>query len=416
MWRRMISVWEFGRNSGKKIDKNLDLRAVWVSYLETDDFLQHSDGSEKAFREFAERIAGRSKDMGLNCIIFQVRPFGDALYDSELFPWSEHISSSQGVSPGYDPLKIMTAVCHRYNLRIEAWVNPYRIGSDTSDFSKDNPALPWIQSKSRNVLKYQGMYYYNPSKKEVRKLIARGVKELVKKYDIDGIHLDDYFYPDFSGDNAGAVFDAGDYKAGVKAGRISASTSLSEWRKQNVSDLIRLLYKEVKEEDPSVTFGVSPNGNPEDLTGDNAYYVDLDRWIHHKGYIDYIMPQLYWGYGNRYSPFEETSRWWDDALADSDVILYAGLPVYKIGAPDYDEGNNDEEEMKDPDLIIRQIRTLDDLNYMNGYCLFSYRYLDPDNPCFFADEDKDTSERVKLLGKLSDKLLENGSGDPADEQ
>ncbi len=390
----------------KKEDKSLEMRAVWLSYLEMEEFAYSSDGSEKDFRQFASRMVRHSKELGLNCIIFQVRPFGDALYDSDIFPWSAFISSGQGKDPGYDPLEIMVDVCHEKNMKIEAWVNPYRIGTDSMDLSEDNPALSWIREKNRNVLHYDGMYYYNPSSQEVRELIAAGIKEIVSRYDVDGIHLDDYFYPELDKDRYDQVFDASEYKAGLKSGEISESTTIADWRRDNVDALVRLLYKTVKDEDPSLSFGISPNGNPEELNSDTAYYVNLDHWLGEEGYIDYIMPQIYWGYKNPYAPFQETLDWWEARADDTHVDLYIGLQVYRMGVREVETAavSPEEEEMQDPDLLRKQIKSIDQAMNVSGFCIFSYRYLDPDFPPFFQEEDKDNSDRIRILKEVEESL------------
>ena len=405
---KCLEYWKgFGDQSGAEedeVDKELEDRGVWISYLEMADFLKATDGSEKAFRAFAERMVLHSKEMGFNVIIFQVRPFGDALYASEVFPWSAYISSEQGQSPGYDPLEIMVNLCHEHDMYIEAWINPYRIATDDMELSEDNPASGWIKEKSRNVLHYKGIYYYNPSSRQVRELIAKGVREIVSSYDIDGIHMDDYFYPEFTEENVEKVFDAADYFDGIREGKIPESLSISEWRRKNVDDLVGLLYKTVKDVDKEVLFGISPNGNPDLLSSDLIYYVNLDRWLEEEGFVDYIMPQLYWGYHNRYAPFEEVLGWWDQKVKGSHVTLYIGLQAYKIGGLELEDGSGEEEEMMDPELLTRQIRTLDVMKNVNGFCVFSYQYLDPDHPCFFTDEDKDSSSHILLLRDLVDSL------------
>lgn len=403
---RWESFLEYMGFKEKKEDKSLEMRAVWVSYLEIEEFAYSSDGSEEAFREFTSRIITHSKELGLNNIIFQVRPFGDALYASDVFPWSGTLGSGQGKDPGYDPLEIMVDLCHKHNMRIEAWINPYRIGTEKMNYSEDNPASSWIREKNRNVLLYDGMYYYNPSSQEVRDLIARGVREIVSNYDVDGIHLDDYFYPELEEGKADQVFDAPEYKAAVKSGEISESTGITEWRRDNVDALVRLLYKTVKEENDSLTFGISPNGNPEELTSDTAYYVNIDHWLGEEGYIDYIMPQIYWGYKNPYAPFQETLDWWETKADETHVDLYIGLQAYRMGVKEVetDTVSPEEKELQDPDLLKHQIASIDQAMNVSGYCIFSYRYLDPDYSFFFQEEDKKTSDRIRILKKMEKSL------------
>ena len=180
-----------------------EFRAVWIAYYDYKDITEKDKESfTKAIGEMFDNVV----DMGMNAVVVHVRPFGDAMYKSKYYPWSFYAAGQQGVSPGYDPLKIMVKEAHDRGLEIHAWLNPYRVtstwngGTDVTTLSKKNQARKWLTNKStkddRYVLSYGGALYYNPSVSAVRKLIVNGVKEIVKNYDVDGIHFDDYFYPD----------------------------------------------------------------------------------------------------------------------------------------------------------------------------------------------------------------------------
>ena len=368
-------------------------QAVWISYLEFNAYTKSvSRNDAESFSAFFQHILDRCRDMGINRVIVQVRPFGDALYESDYYPWSFSISEKQGQSPGYDPLEIMTDLTHKEHMKIEAWINPFRIssGDSISLLSEDNPARRWYYRNpdTRKVLEYEGDLYYNPSSKEVRKLILNGIEEIVKNYDVDGIHMDDYFYPEFSDKDYDKAFDAADYQKRRKNGKISQNTSLADWRRQNISKLVAAAYKTIKETDPTVTLGISPAGNPDLFESDLAYYADVKTWIRKGGYIDYIMPQIYWGYRHPVKPFAPTFEEWKQVTAGSDVRLLVGLAAYVIGAPmnlsEDEEVNN--EWVNNDDMMARQMETVFS-GGGNGVVFFSYS-------SFFAP-DEGTEEIVE---------------------
>ena len=166
--------------------KQEEYKAFWFSYYDYDTYREkNKKRNAKTFRTYFTKVVKKEKSFGMNRVIVQVRPFGDAIYKSKYFPWSKYISGKQGRSPGYDPLKIMVDVAHKNGMKVEAWVNPYRVtigSTNYSKLSKNNPARKWHAKKStsRNVLAYNGSLYYNPSKKDVRNLIINGAKEIVK--------------------------------------------------------------------------------------------------------------------------------------------------------------------------------------------------------------------------------------------
>ena len=388
--------------------RNLEYKAVWLSYLEFMDYLDSvEENTEENFRDFFNHVADRAKEAGMNRIIVQVRPFGDALYPSKYFPWSSCISGVQGRNPGYDPLKNMVDIAHKKGLAIEAWINPYRILStnDISILAPDNPALIWLKSKNRmargRVLQYDGALYYNPSRASVRKLIKRGICEIINNYQVDGIHMDDYFYPDFTEENVFNSFDFKDYR---KYSSTSSSAfwryrngknNIFDWRRNNVSLLVSDIYRSIKAINPNITFGISPNGSLEDLRSNYQHYADVDRWVTEPGYVDYLMPQLYWGYSNEYSPYKELLDQWADLMADSTVKLYIGLPLYRMAAADSE--SPDAYEFEHADLFHKMLRDINRKDIIKGITLFSYEYLDVDNKKFLFYSTEYSEDQKKIL-------------------
>ena len=308
-----------------------EYRAVWISYLEW----QSADfSSEDAFRAQMGSWFDQYAAMGLNTVLAQVRPFGDALYPSAIFPWSSVCTGTQGLDPGFDPLAVLVEEAHARGLRLEAWLNPYRLAlNDTvpGAFSTDNLATvhpEWVKQAA-------GGQYLDPSRQDVRDCIAAGVQEILDGYAVDGIHLDDYFYP-----TTDEAFDAAEYAAA------GTNLSLEDWRRENVNALVRQLYQLVHaggRTAGAVPLGISPQGN-----NDNNYaqqYSDAALWLSTPGYIDYAMPQVYWGYGyttgsgsTRFA-FENITAEWLALPRAEGVALYFGLGAYRIG--DGDGGNYD---------------------------------------------------------------------------
>ena len=308
-----------------------EYRAVWISYLEW----QSADfSSEAAFRAQMGGWFDQYAAMGLNTVLAQVRPFGDALYPSAIFPWSSVCTGTQGRGPGFDPLAVLVEEAHARGLRLEAWLNPYRLAlNDTvpGAFSADSLAAAhpeWVKQAA-------GGQYQDPSRPDVRDCIAAGVQEILDGYAVDGIHLDDYFYP-----TTDEAFDAAEYAAA------DTDLSLEDWRRDNVNALVRQLYQLVHaggRTAGAVPLGISPQGN-----NDNNYaqqYSDAALWLSTPGYIDYAMPQVYWGYGyttgsgsTRFA-FENITAEWLALPRAEGVALYFGLGAYRIG--DGDGGNYD---------------------------------------------------------------------------
>ena len=404
------------KNSSMKSADTMNYRAVWLSYLEFNSYRKSvKNNNEHNFRTFYKHILQRIKSLSYNRIIVQVRPFGDALYSSDYFPWAACISGKQGKNPGYDPLKIMTEMSHKEGIAIEAWINPYRISSGDSiqSLSKTNPAKIWFSSQNtkRNVLSYNGSLYYNPSSESVRNLIIKGVEEIVQNYDVDGIHMDDYFYPAFTEENVTTAFDAPEYKQQIKtnmpstdfqssssSNKSSTENTLADWRRANVNQLVSGIYKAIKEKDPQVTFGISPAGNLDNLRNDLEYYVDIDTWVSQNGYVDYLMPQIYWGFTNKLAPFDKVTDEWVTLMTSSPVKLYIGLQLYRMGSTE--PGQSDSKELQQATLIKKELSYIKQQKKIEGYCLFSYQYLDCHNKKYHFDAEQFSTKRKKILNQI----------------
>ena len=345
-----------------------EYRAVWLTYLE---YQQMDLSSEAAFRSQIATAFDQIKALGANTVIAHVRPFGDALYDSALFPWSHLITGTQGQGAGYDPLTVMIEEAHSRALRFEALVNPYRVrGSATmpAELAEENPAALFAADPDRAdwvVAQGTGLYY-NPAIPEVRALIVDGVREICENYEVDGIQFDDYFYPEGADDS----FDQAAYD------RLAQGQDRADWRRENVNALVRDTYAAIKEIDPEISYGISPQGN-----NDNNYniqYSDVALWMEQGGYVDYVMPQIYWGFdyrtagGQEQFAFENCLAGWLALPRAAGVKLYVGLGAYRIGVGD--GGSNPQDEWFSGENLARQVAALRAAG-ADGYALYSYRWL-----------------------------------------
>lgn len=373
-------------------ENDQELIGVWCNYYEL-SMKEESGGTEYEFRNKVSSMFSYSKKIGVNAVFVQVRPFCDAFYKSEIFPWSEYITGQQGKSPGYDPLEIMVEEADKLELDIHAWINPYRVSykTDISVLSENNPARKMYEEDKSSVYISSKGIFLNPANEKSKKLVVDGIKELMN-YHIDGIHMDDYFYPD-KDEN----IDKKEYDEYIKSGGM---LSLDQWRRNQVSALVGAIYSQIKSADSNVVFGISPMGDIE--KNYNNSYVDLQLWCTKGGYIDYIMPQLYYGFENASMPFENTAIEWKKLLGEAKKVkLYGGLAVYKCGNEDKYAGaesqNRDTgryEWINNNDIISRQIDFLRKSDY-DGFVFYSYKSIGD-----FSDNENLKTEIEKIIGIL----------------
>lgn len=338
-----------------------EMRGVWFAYVNYRDVIT---GNTKAqFAANMDKIFSNIAGSGFNTVFAQVRPFGDALYDSAYFPWSRYLTGTEGKNPGYDPLEIMCQLADRHGLRIEAWINPYRVRTDARPLSADNPARKWIEAGDSAALKWGDGIYYNPGNEKARNLIVNGVREIVENYEVDGIHFDDYFYP-----TTNMSFDAATYKAS------GSKLTQANWRRENVNILIRQVYAAVKEANPDCAFGISPQGNMENNY--DGQFIDCAKWLSEEGYVDYIMPQIYYGFQNGKNPFAATVQKWNDLIKNNHTKLYIGIGAYKLGAEDVWAGEQGKREwINTSNLLARMVETARKAENYGGVALYNYDSL-----------------------------------------
>lgn len=342
-----------------------EVRGVWLSYYEMDALLKGK--SKETFRaNFSKVCQSLSKDQ-MNTLFVQVRPFGDALYQSSVYPSSYLVTGTEGDSLAFDPLTIMIEEAKKNKLKIEGWVNPYRvrINSIKAPLSEDNLANFWMSDGSNRVVKTSSGIFYNPSDAEVRKLVVNGVKELVKNYALDGIHFDDYFYP-----TTAASFDKPQYDAYLEAG---GKLSLADFRRDQINQMVKAVYTTCKSAKKPVRFGISPQG----LIKNNydSQYADVEKWVKNKGYVDYICPQIYFGFKNSKAPFEKILGEWNAMTKSSKVDVYIGLAPYKVGVTDKYAGTGKEEWLTDSAILANMVKQSRTLTKYKGVVLFRYDNL-----------------------------------------
>lgn len=337
-------------------------KGVWISYLEA--VLNCSGKSEAQFRASIAYAYRMSKENGINTVYVQVRSHGDAWYPSSIYPWSRRCSSGR-TSPGYDPLLVMVEEAHKLGLSFHAWINPYRLDTPAnmqalSVNPNDNSVIKqWYNDPSKKgkyLVSYGDFYYLNPGYPEVRALIANGVSEIVSRYQVDGVHIDDYFYPSYASDDF-------DYSAFSSSG----ASNRDEWRRSNIDASVRQMYSAVKSVNSRTLFGISPAGNVSNCV--YALYANLPKWLSTTGYMDYVVPQIYWGFNNPVAPYTNKCNEWSAYVKNKNIKFVIGLATYKAVA------KSENDFATDPYISSKQINFAKTLSNYGGVAFFRYDHL-----------------------------------------
>ncbi|MBQ4311166.1 MAG: family 10 glycosylhydrolase [Oscillospiraceae bacterium] len=346
-------------------------KAVWISYLDMDRLIADN---EKQFKENIIGAFDNIASLGLNTVYVHVRAFGDSYYMSSEFPLNSSIPKEEG-TPLYDPLKIMIKLAHERKLSLHAWINPLRLSDDygMEQFSDDSIIYKCWDSPDEHpqeiVKPYDSNFYWiNPASEELRQYIAGGAAEICENYDVDGIHIDDYFYP-----TTETYFDSDAFS---KALAEDSTLDLAEWRRGNCSELVREIYSAVKSVNEDIEFGISPQGNIENNM--DQMYADVELWCSEEGYADYICPQIYFGYYNTVCPFTETLIRWENMMKSENVKLVCGLGLY--------QADQDSEFINDTGIIARQIGDITADVRCSGFAIYSYDSLFCKDSQRFNDE------------------------------
>jgi uncharacterized lipoprotein YddW (UPF0748 family) len=343
-----------------------EFRAAWVATVENIDWPSRGNyDTERQKQEYID-LLDMHKRNGMNAVIVQVRPATDAFYPSPYEPWSQYLTGKQGKAPYpyYDPLAFMVEEAHKRGMEFHAWCNPYRaemkIGRSSiapDHITKTHPE--WFVT-------YGDKRYFDPGNKEAQEYVVKVVRDMVKRYDIDGVHFDDYFYPYRI---AGKEFP--DEKSYSRHG---SGMNKEDWRRSNVDSIILKLHNAIREENSYCKFGISPFGvwrnsdkdpmgsaTKAGVTNYDDLYADILLWLRN-GWIDYVAPQLYWEIGHKAAPFEVLLDWWSKHTYGKHC--YIGLGLYRAGS---------NAAWRDPNQLPKQIRAMREYPEIQGAIYFSSR-------------------------------------------
>lgn len=354
--------------------------AMWFAVMDYADTL--SGKTETEFREIMHQRFQNAANMGINTVYLHVRAYQDAYYRSELFPMGRYADANIS----YDPLEIMLEEAHALHLSAHAWINPMRGPGDETMAAMDDhyKVKQWYNDPTKNgiyLVKVGNNWWLNPAYPEVRQFIADGIEEIITQYDVDGIHMDDYFYP-----TTEASFDAAAFAE-------SGASDLSEFRLEQTNAMVKQLYDTVKAEDSERIVSISPQGT---MHGNyDSQYADVRRWASTPGYCDVLIPQVYFGFENETAPFEETAALWAETVTCEDVSLVIGIGTHKLGKEDTWAGSGSEEWQEHLDIPQRQVELLLHMDNVDGIAIYDY------DTTFCPETAVDAmAQQVEEIGKL----------------
>lgn len=349
----LISNIKLDRTSIKKEEET---RAIFVSYIELNKYIKENDYeiSKRNIRKIIKNI----KKLKCNTIILQVRSASDAIYKSNIYPLSLNIVNTE-YDDYYDVLDYFIKESHKSNVKVIAWINPYRIRTtcDKTTITEKNPAYKYLDT---DIVYINNGIYYNPSKQETEDLIVKGVEEVLN-YDVDGILFDDYFYPDNN-------IDKKDYEEYIKNNEFIEE---KDYRLNIVNKMIKRVYKTCRNK--NIKFGISPDGNIDNNYNKN--YADVKSWLKSNEYIDFIMPQIYYGFYNSTRDYIKVTKEWENLIENKDIELYIALAFYKVGMEDKYAKSGFNEWIDNDNIIMREILLSRNLKNYKGFSLFRYENI-----------------------------------------
>ncbi|NGP45299.1 family 10 glycosylhydrolase [Bacillaceae bacterium SIJ1] len=366
---QLVRLWT-GKVSEQPLSENVtvskEMRGAWIATINGDWPSKDAVGHPERQKEDYITILNQLKAMGIQDVFVQVRAAGDAIYPSNHAPWNKILTGTQGKDPGYDPLAFMIEETHKRGMTFHAWFNPFRattgLGQDlaSNHVAKQHPE--WIVTAG-------GKLYLNPGDPDAREHIIASMEEVVRNYDVDGVHLDDYFYPSnvwFNDDTTFALHN-------------TTHLTKADWRRQNINVFVKELGEAVHQIDPNVSYGISPFGVwrniADDPTGSattagvpayDIMFADVRTWIKEE-WIDYVAPQIYWSIGFTPAAYDVLVEWWANEVKGTDVKLYIGHAPYKIGTTEAGWSSATE--------IIDQLKLNESFNEVDGSIFFSSQYL-----------------------------------------
>ena len=350
----------------KPAETQTELRGIWISCY---DYISAAGKTRSEYKAETDKMFKSIADCGFNTAFVHMRAFSDAFYESDIYPYSSFVAGTEGASLPFDPFKVILESAKKYGISVHGWINPFRVSTknDPSLLSASNPAKKILDggNSEGEVCILKNGIYYNPACVSNHKLILDGVREILGKYDIDGIHIDDYFYP--STDKSIDSKQYSQYKAS------GGALSLAEWRRASVNSFVSSLYSTVKATNSNLTVSISPAAQIE--KNKNELYADCALWLSSKGYADIIIPQIYFGFEHETLDFQSLLAEWAALPRNPQIKLVCGLAAYKCGKNDAYAGAGSAEWQENTDILARQLKCIRKNKNYSGFVVFSYKDL-----------------------------------------
>ena len=350
----------------KPAETQTELRGIWISCY---DYISAAGKTRSEYKAETDKMFKSIADCGFNTAFVHMRAFSDAFYESDIYPYSSFVAGTEGASLPFDPFKVILESAKKYGISVHGWINPFRVSTknDPSLLSASNPAKKILDggNSEGEVCILKNGIYYNPACVSNHKLILDGVREILGKYDIDGIHIDDYFYP--STDKSIDSKQYSQYKAS------GGALSLAEWRRASVNSFVSSLYSTVKATNSNLTVSISPAAQIE--KNKNELYADCALWLSSKGYADIIIPQIYFGFEHETLDFQSLLAEWAALPRNPQIKLVCGLAAYKCGKNDAYAGTGSAEWQENTDILARQLKCIRKNKNYSGFVVFSYKDL-----------------------------------------
>lgn len=375
-----------------------NVKAMWLSQFDLTGI--YLDGkTQREQEDFAARmgqVLDNVKAQGFNTVFLQVRPNGDSMYPSDHYPMSAYVTGVLGTPAQYDPVEMIVRLAHGRDLSIHAWINPMRAMAEEDITLVDDhyKIRQWYNdpdTRGRYIKLSSGVWYLNPAYDEVRDLIVSGAREVLERYDFDGLHMDDYFYP-----TTETYFDTeayGDYQAS------GGTRSLEDFRRNAISELVWDLHQVTQDSKPGRLFGISPAGNVDTVY--NKQYADVYLWCAEEGYIDYICPQVYFGLEHGKFDFVKVCRQYQEMIQTDTVDLIVGMTFGKaMTGEDPWAGTGKDEWRNNKDVLARCLQTTLDLEGCRGVAVFCYQYFF--DPVTGAEVPETVQERENFVPALKE--------------
>ncbi len=377
-----------------------DKKCMWLSQFDLNKV--YTNGGKQRdraqFEKYIKKILANVKDNGINTIIVQVRPYADSMYPSDVYPMSSYVVGAYGNEADYDPFEIIINEGHAAGLSVHAWINPMRamLVKEITKVPERFLIRQWYNDTAKRgkyLVTVSDRVYLNPAYPKVRQLITDGAAEILERYAVDGLHMDDYFYP-----TTDASFDTAAYAAYKKDG---GKLSLADYRRECLSLLVSELYRKTKEAGSDILFGISPAGNINTVY--EKQYADVYRWCSEDGYLDYICPQVYFGLEHQTYDFKKVSNTFAGIIKNSSVELIIGMTLGKAkSGTDQYAGTGKYEWRDNKDVLVRCLEYTKSVKHCSGVAYFCYQYFyDPISGVSVTETKAERDKFIPLLKTIT---------------